>query len=447
MKKSFIILMVFCVIGAKAQTKTLTFEDAVKIGLKNSMLLNQQRNNLEYSQMQKYSNLAGLGPTLNANAQAYRVDGNTFNQNEGKVVNGLFDQVTGSINANINLFNGFAQVNKVRQSNSLAEAQSFYINRTSQDIINVISGQYLQVLLDIELLRIAKENEAVQQKQLAQVKEQVNVGAKSVVDEYNQDSQTKAGEIKTLQAEINLINDKSLLCLTLLLDPSQEIEVAKPEWDLNKINNEIDLPSLISASLKSRGDYLRAVKNEEAAKYGMSAMKASMTPTLSAFGSLYSAYNHSHGDPTVRSFGTQFSTDNLKQYAGLQLNIPILGGNQNLQNRANFVQQRVAYENSILTKKNTEIQVKTDVVRAHQNYNLYAKTFTVSLDQLKAAEAAFQLETERYNLGVTTFVDYSNANKVYVQAQTDKAQAEYRLLFQKVALDYATGTLKAEDLQ
>jgi outer membrane protein TolC len=124
-----------------------------------------------------------------------------------------------------------------------------------------------------------------------------------------------------------------------------------------------------------------------------------------------------------------------------------LGGNQNLQNRANFVQQRVAYENSVLTKKNTEIQVKTDVVRAYQNYNLYAKTFTVSVDQLKAAEAAFQLETERYNLGVTTFVDYSNANKVYVQAQTDKAQAEYRLLFQKVALDYATGTLKAEDIQ
>jgi outer membrane protein len=68
----------------------------------------------------------------------------------------------------------------------------------------------------------------------------------------------------------------------------------------------------------------------------------------------------------------------------------------------------------------------------------------ISTDQLKAAELAFQLETERYNLGVTSFVDYANANRVYVQAKTDKAQAEYRLVFQKVVLEYAVGTLKTE---
>ncbi len=447
--KKMLTVTFFCwfAINSQAQTKLLTFEEAVKIGLKNGVLLNQQRNNLQYNEMQRLSNWAGLGPTLSINGQAIRIDGNTFNQNEAKVVNGLFDQVSGSINANINLFNGFSQVNKVRQSTSLAEAQSFYINRVSQDIINTISSQYLQVLLDIELLKIATENASTQQKQLDQVKEQVEVGSKSQVDEYNQDSQTKASQIKALQAEISLINDKSLLCLTLLLDPSQEIEVAKPKWDLNTVNNEVNLPSLITASLQSRGDYLRAVKNEEAAKFGMSATRASLTPTLSAFGSLYSAYNHAHGDPTVRPFGTQFSTDNLKKYVGLSLNIPILGGQQTLQNRANFVQQRVLYENASLTKKNTEIQVKSDVVRAYQNFNLYAKTFAVSQDQLKAAESAFQLETERFNLGVTTFVDYSNSNRVFVQAQTDKAQSEYRLLFQKVALDYAAGTLKVEDIE
>jgi len=34
---------------------------------------------------------------------------------------------------------------------------------------------------------------------------------------------------------------------------------------------------------------------------------------------------------------------------------------------------------------------------------------------------------------------------VYVQAQTDKAQAEYTLVFQKIVLEYAVGTLKTED--
>jgi len=55
MKKFLTITLISCAatIGVQAQTKTLTFEDAVKIALRNGMLLNQQKNNLEYSQVQK----------------------------------------------------------------------------------------------------------------------------------------------------------------------------------------------------------------------------------------------------------------------------------------------------------------------------------------------------------------------------------------------------------
>ena len=437
---------------ANAQTqaapKVLTYQEAVKIGLRNGILLNQQKNNLDLNQMQKYSNILGLGPTLSANASAQRVSGNTFNQNELKVVNGLFDQVSGSLNANWNLFNGFSQVNKARQFSSVADAQEYYINRTAQDVINTVSSQYLQVLLDGELLKIAKENFAVLEKQLNQIQEQVKLGARSPVDEYNQDSQTKAAEIKALQAEINLISDRSLLTQTLLLDPTEDFDVVKPDWDVNAINmDNIALPALIDLSLKNRGDYLRAVKNEEAARYGTAALRASMFPTLSAYGGMYSAYNQAHGDPTTRPFAEQFRVNNLKKYAGFQLYIPIFGGGQNLQNRTNYVQQKVLYQNNAVLRKNAEILVKTDVLKAYKNFELVKKTFSLTLAQLQSAEIAFQYETERYNLGVTDFVTYLNANRVLVQSQTDKAQAEYRLVFQKILLSYAAGTLKPEDIQ
>ena len=82
-----------------------------------------------------------------------------------------------------------------------------------------------------------------------------------------------------------------------------------------------------------------------------------------------------------------------------------------------------------------------------RNYDGAKKQFSVTVDALKSAEVAFQLETERYNLGVTNFVDFVNANRTYVQAQADKARAEYNLVFQKILLEYAVGTLKVEDLQ
>jgi outer membrane protein len=86
------------------------------------------------------------------------------------------------------------------------------------------------------------------------------------------------------------------------------------------------------------------------------------------------------------------------------------------------------------------------VFRAVKTFEGTKKAYAVTVAQLEAANTAFLLESERYNLGVTNFVDYTNANRALVQAQTDKAQAEYRLVFQKILVDYAVGTLKPEDI-
>lgn len=428
-----------------AQHKVLTFEEAVRIALKNSVTLNQQKNNVAYNQMQKLSGIAGLGPTLTASAGVTQVNGNFFNQNAGQVVNGLFDQVSGSVNANLNIFSGFNQFNRMRQYSSQLEAQAFYVNRTAQDVISTISIQYLQVLLDEELLRIAQQNFEVLKNQLEQVKEQVNVGSKSPVDEYNQDSQARAAEVRALQAEINLINDKALLTQTLLMDPTDEIDLMKPDWNVNIVESEeMELQSLYETSLKHRGDYLRAVKLEEASRFSMHAARGNLFPSLSAFASVNSFYNRLHGDPNTAPFDEQFKTSNLRKVYGLQLFIPIFGGQVNLQNRTNVVLSKSTYLNNQLARRNAEIQVKTDVSRAYQNFKLYRSTFGATVAQLEAAEKAFALESERYNLGITNFVDYIQANKNLVQAQTDKAQAEYRLVFQKVVMDYVTGIQKTE---
>jgi outer membrane protein len=450
MKRIFVVVLFSAfVVGLNAQnatqSKILTFEDAIKIALKNGMLLNQQRNNLEYNKMLKTSAIAGLGPSISGTVQAYQTNGNSFIQQQG-VVNGTVDAFNAFLNANINLFNGFSQINRIKQADNALDAQLYFVNRTAQDIINTVASQYLAVLLDKELLRIAQENYNAQDKLLLQIQEQVKLGARSPVDEYNQLSQTKAAQLRMLQAEVNQVNDRALLAQTLLIDSFEELELVRPSsWDINEMTSkELELHNLYETALKQRGDYQRAEKNEMAAKYNMEVNRALMLPTLSAFASYGSAYNKKQGDNTALSFNDQFKVVNVRKQYGLQLSIPIFGG---FQNRTTYVQQRVNYLNSKATLRNAEVLVKTDVYRAYQNFELYKKTYAVTLDQQKAAEVANEYEVERYNLGVTNFVDYANANRVLVQAQTDKAQAEYRLLFQKILVDYAVGTLKPEDMQ
>lgn len=455
MKRVMVFLGVVSVLlgttGLYGQNKILTFADAVKIATQNSVLLNQQKNNLEYSQTQKLASVVAMAPNISLTSTASQFNGNSFNQNTGRVVNGVRDNISGSINANINLFSGLNRHYSISQYNNQLDAQGYFVNRTAQDVINNVGVQYLTVMLDVELLKIARENHAALDKQFQQVKEQVALGSRSPVDEYNQDALAKAAELRAVQAEINLNNDKTILTQTLLIDPFEQYEVEKPAWDVNTFGyDSMDIGALAEKAKLHRGDYLRAVKTEEAMRFSTKAAKGLMMPSLYAFGNYGSAYNRQHDVPDSlndivnRPFDEQFRTNNVYKQFGVQLQIPILNG---LQTRTTYVQQKVLYENSQWTRRNLEYQIKNDVIRSVRNYEGAKKAFAVSIDQLKAAELAFQLETERYNLGVTNFVDFTNANRVLVQAQTDKAQAEYRLVFQRILIEYAVGTLKAEDFQ
>lgn len=450
----FALLVTGVAVGQDADDKVLTFQEAVSIALRNNVTLGTQKNNLEAAQMQRTSSFLNMAPTVNVNAFAQQFNGNSFNQQQGRAVNGVRDAVTGSINVTMPVFNGFALVNSARAASSQLEAQSYFVKRTTEDVINTVSAQYLTVLLDVELLRIAKENFEALNAQLEQIKEQVVLGSRSPVDEYNQEGQTRAAELRMLQAEINLTNDRALLTQTLLIDPFAEFDVAKPDWSISEL--ELLNPNaeeMYTVAKENRGDLLRAANSESAARYGLMATRGAMAPSLGAFFNFGSAYNYQHDvpdsvladNPSInRPFDDQFTNDNVYKSYGLQLNIPILNG---FQSRNRMVQQKMTYRNSKLLRDNAEIVVKTDVLRAAKNFQIGKTTYAVTQSQLKAAELAFQLETERFNLGVTNFVDFAQANIRLVQAQTDKAQAEYRLIFQKILLEYATGTLKIEGIE
>jgi outer membrane protein len=443
-------VLVTCSLSAIAQdtTSVLTFKDAVRIALQNNVTLNQQRNTLFQSQVNKTYRIAQLGPQVSVNASAGQNSGNNFIPNEGRLVNDIFYGVNASLNVQMPIFNGLAGINSVRQASNQFDAQLEQVNRSSQDVINIVATQYLQVLLDKELLKIAQENLVVQKTQYEQVKVQVALGSLSPVDEYNQQALVSNAEVRVALAEQTLTNDQTNLLQSLLVDPTIKRRVEEPSWDVNAIVlDNLDLNSLLSVAEANRSDLKQARYIEKASKYGMQASKGNYLPSLNASYSNGSAYQQVKGARrdtiTYRDFNEQFRSDKRFNTVGLSLNIPIFSG---FQNRAFYVQSKVQYDNNKLATKNREVLVKGDVMRAYENFESVQKAYSASLTGLEASEVAYNLERERFNLGITSFVDFANANRAYLQAQTDMAQAKYRFLFQKIMVDYAVGTLKVEDI-
>lgn len=435
-----LLILSFLISSPVLGQEVITFSKAVNIALQNNVTLEQAKNQQLVLQANKNSRIASLGPSLSANARGWRVIGNQFIEQEGRVINdAATDNFSASLNAEMVLFGGLENQYRLSSSSAALESQIHTIQRTRQDVIRDVANQYLQVLLDQQLLMIATENLQTQQTQLKQINQMVELGSRAPVDSVLQESQVKQAELRLLRAQNRLMNDKLQLAQLLLIDPEEEFALAEPELDDDLLlSNVLSEEEMINMALKNRGDYQSALQSEKTMTYNLKAARSNYFPTLAAFFSTGSFYSNA----SVSEFSTQFD-GNLRTIYGLNLSIPIFNG---LQRYSNDVQAKVQNLNAELRTKELNNRIKSQVISAVQNYKDAKLSYQAARTSLEASQLSFKLEEERYNLGATDLVQYALANQNLVQAKSDFATAYYTLGFQEILMKYALGTLTPEDI-
>lgn len=438
MRNLFLIFLTLISISANAQDMDLSYEEAVKIALKQNVTLRTQQNEMKVVTAEKKQSRGEIAPSLSARLNGGRANGNQFIENEAKVINTTSENLYGSLNANINIFSGLSQMNSIKLNNANFEAQRQLINRTSQDVVFIVTNQYLQVLLDTELYEIAKDNLKTQELLHLQIDAMVEAGNRAKSDVYDQLATVKNMELLALQANNNLSNDKRLLAITLQLDPTVEIKVSNPGWNLDEIRMaEFNLDELYDLSMTNRPDLKQFRSNETVASKNVSISKANFAPSLYGYYNISSRYN----DSSFGDLNQQFTIDNRRMEYGLQLSIPIYSG---LRNRTTYVRQKVMADNSKINTENLRKTILNDVRNAYQNFQDVRAAYEVSIAQYDAADMALKVQKEKYNLGVGSLIELTNSNNNFVYAASRQAQARLNLLFQKVILDYHTGTLQTQ---
>lgn len=444
------IIAIACIAGSisllKAQqpgdTFKLTYREAVKIALENNLTLNQQKNNLVIRQVQKNQSIAAFLPSISIQGQAAHTDGQQPNPDGGELMDLSVDNVNANLQANVTLFNGLNRINSLNQASNQFRAQTAFVKRTEQDVVYTVTTQYLQVLLDQELLRIAQETHRVQNVILGQLREQVNLGARAEASLYAQDAQVKNLEVTALQARVTLENDKALLTQTLQLDPSIPVQLEFPALENSMDIRSMSLDSLYTVALANREDLKQADYQAKANQYAYKASVNGYYPSIGLFASYGSQYISTlKGEPLYGNFGNQFKTVFPNLSYGVSVTIPLF---DRMVTRTNRVFNRMTYENSKLQRDNIEKTVKIDVKRTYSNYLTALESYQAAQVQYQAGELALRTQQESFILGVASQVELAQANQTYVQAAASRAQAEVTLLFQQMLMEYALGTLRVD---
>lgn len=450
MKKTlslFTILAVFAAFTtahAQQSVKQLTIKEAIDIALKNNFQIKQAQNNLARAKYQEKAAFYDFFPDLNASLSYNQTRGTQFNQFNLTFDDQFVENASGSIRTSVNIFDGFRNINTLRASQNSVISQEEQLERAKEDLIFNVATQYLTILLDKQLLKIAKENLGAQLKQLEQVRAQVEVGSRPVADQYNQESVVAQNELAVIQRENTLNNDKLRLVRFLQVDPMQEYEFVTPEIVDNVDFKSYSVSDLVNKALNTRRDLKAQQASINAAYYSYKASIAGHYPSLN-FSAGYAtnyAYIEIGGVAVPRpSFSDQFWDQNVNNFIGLSLQIPIFNRFA-IQNQIEGA--KVQYKNAQLQLDNLKLGVIQEVRQAYADYISFRAQLESADKALISARKALETQQERYNIGASTLIELTQANAQFVEASSNRAQALFRVIFQQQLIEYYVGKINPD---
>ena len=455
LKQKIILVIIIGIVSTtlyaqSADVRIITIDQAISIALENNYSLKQAKNELDLAEDLIFSEKADFLPSVSASMNGSRTTGQQFiferfSEDLDPFVDVSSQSISGGMNASINLFNGFNNILTLKSSQSNKESRTQQYERAKESVIFNTASRYLQVLLDKELLAIAEQNLETSTTQLNQVQAQVELGARPMVDLFNQEAQVANDELVVTQRENTLSLNSLLLVRQLEIDPLGSYDFIVPDLTLNDLPwMDINIRSLVSEALSTRSDILSAEATILSLKYQMQITKNSLLPSLRASAGVSSRYSdqYSIGGNEV-SFSDQFFDQQVNRSLGLSFSLPLF----NNWNRIYSIQSaEVQLKNAELNLDNSKMQVIQEVSQAYNDYSSYVKQLDASEKSLIASERAFQTQQERYNLGASTLIELTQAQSAFVSAQSSYTQALYNLIFQEKLLDFYLGKLKGDNI-
>ena len=192
--------------GTEVKGKTLSLANCIEIALNNSTSAKKAKYNLKLQGADVLRNYGSFLPKLSfSTSYTPSALSNTYIQYDPSIPPYKIKTENASINltlaTSLNLFNGFSDYASLESALNKERAAYHTLSRALQTIIYDVTQYYYQVLLNRELLDIARENLLSIKDQLTLTDRQFQIGLKSRTDLYQQQAAAAESGLSVIQAE------------------------------------------------------------------------------------------------------------------------------------------------------------------------------------------------------------------------------------------------------
>lgn len=450
--------------------KQYTLQECVELAFKNNITVKQRELNKMGAEADYTQSKLALLPNFNGQV--------TNNYNIGFAINPVTNTATRDatfrnnsfgVNSSVTLFNGFQNINNVKQQSASVKASEYDVTATKNNIALSVSNAYMQVLMNNEILDSRKFQLEGTAEQLKRQEKLYELGGLNKTRVLQLRAQYANEESQVIAGQANL--DQSYLTLWQLLNiaPDTNNKVVKPDQNsLSNIQGETkSAEQIYKEFLDKSPDVMAAQKRTEASQISRRMAVGGRSPRLTLSGGLNSFYTTQNqqgvgtpmlslrpvgidatGAPApyfipvstysqfeVVPFNTQFDR-NFGRNFGFTLTLPVFNG---WQVNTQIQKARINEVSNELTQKQTELDLYKNINQAYLDFKSTQKRYEANLNNYEANKESFILAESQFNLGALNAGEFIVTKNQYLQAETNLLQSKYELLFRRKVLDFYLG--------
>jgi outer membrane protein len=323
------------------------------------------------------------------------------------------------------LITDFGRTGNLVQTQTLnAGAQEQNATRVRAEVLLRVDQVYFEALRAQAVLRVAQETVEARQLVVDQVTALAASNLKSGLDVSFARVNLSQAQLLLVQAQSDV--DASFAALGAAIGSSSATTYRLVDEPIPPATAE-EVSVLIAQALRERPDVAAERLADQAAAKFARAERALLYPTIAAVG--------------VAGV-TPYRQETLNEHysaAGFNLNVPLFNGSLYSARHAEAVFRAQVQDDAL---RDLENRVSRDVTLAWLQAKTSYQRVDLTNQLLMQASDALELAQARYNLGLSSIVELTQAQLNKTQAEIDQASSRYDYQARTAALRFQTGELK-----
>jgi len=415
-------LAVLVAAPAAAQQVEVTRAEAIQRALRVQPAMVQARGDQRTAGASGRSAIGAYLPTLSTGVSAARSNVGRIDATTGQPVPPEYSY-TGSLNASLELFDGFRRLASLRASSANRDAAEAGVVNERFQVTLATKQAFYDALARDDLVRVADAQVRRARQQLQISVEKLRAGSATRSDSLRSTVEYGNARIALLQARADLATAQANLGRQIGVDVPVR---AVPD---SALPTPPDTTTLRASALADAPQVEQTEAQARAARAQVWSARAQYWPSLTVS---YSNNRQGIGSPNLPLFNTYPETFSWR----FGVSWTLFNG---FTREANQVSAAAARDVAEARAADTKRQVNAQVTQQLAALSTAYEQISIARDNLAAATEDLRVQNERYRVGAATILDLLTSQTALTQAEVNLVQTRFNYLIARAQVEAVVG--------